>query len=410
MQPVTKHPKIFFIANKWCAGERKYGRSEWEVGMQSSLQSTDLAEFDVFHLDDYYLETTKKGDEALLQKISEYKPDMVYLITNRMPESDFYSLQWSTLATIKNDFKIPIVALWGDLALPEQVKISKALLPYVSLNVATELTAALARINRPDKYLYMWVPRDPRVFNNPGKTRDIEMGYVGSPKKDRLKRILYLVKNRIKVVYGGGERQEHLTTEQYVDRYQRSKIALSFSRASVNHVINARPFEVMLCGAMLLEQESFETMKLYVPYVDYVPYTSKRDMLRKAKYYLSHDAEREKIAQSGERKTEELYSAKRFWQVVIERTLDQTSEKSAIIENAIPPESLSQLSPATAFRMRFLNSVCSTSVGFFVYKLWHFRYWQDGVYGHISKLKPLLQKLLPKKVFESLLAQKRKIY
>ena len=407
---MQNRPKILLICNKWCEGKKLFGLSEWELGVQNSLDATGLADFQIIHLDEYCDSTQQKGDGEVLRKIPEYGPDIVYLIMFQMPGSSVNILDWSTLATIKNDFKIPIVALWGDLALPEQVKISKALLPYVSLNVATELTAALARINRPDKYLYMWVPRDPRVFNNPGKTRDIEMGYVGSPKKDRLKRILYLVKNRIKVVYGGGERQEHLTTEQYVDRYQRSKIALSFSRASVNHVINARPFEVMLCGAMLLEQESFETMKLYVPYVDYVPYTSKRDMLRKAKYYLSHDAEREKIAQSGERKTEELYSAKRFWQVVIERTLDQTSEKSAIIENAIPPESLSQLSPATAFRMRFLNSVCSTSVGFFVYKLWHFRYWQDGVYGHISKLKPLLQKLLPKKVFESLLAQKRKIY
>ena len=389
-----KKLKILFICDKWVNGIKKYGISEWDMGMQRSLESTGLADFSAFHFDDYYLINGKLGDAALLEKIAEYQPDLIFLITNKLPGTANKVLQWSTLDEIMNNLKIPIVALWGDLPTHEQVIISKKLLPYAVFNIGTAITAALARINRPDKYLYMWVPRDSRVFNNPNKKRDIDVGYLGSPRKDRLPYIIYLIKNGIQVLYGGGEGQEHLSVEQYADRYQRSKIVLSFSRSRVSQVINARPFEVMLCGAMLLEQESFETMKLYIPYVDYVPYTSKRDMLKKAKYYLAHDEEREKIAQSGQKKTEELYSAKRFWQSVVDRALYPKVNETYTLDNSFPKNTFEKVAPFTAFRMKWLNTLCSTRFGFFIYKSYHWRYWQEIVYAISAKIKPAFKKHL----------------
>ena len=405
----TQRPKILFICDKWVNGLKKYGLSEWDAGMQSSLESTGLAEADVFHLDDYYIQNGKKGDEALLQKIATYKPNMIYLITNKLPGTSTKVPDWSTFETIKNEFKIPLIALFGDLPTTEQVKISLAILPYAKLVVATAITAAFARINRPNKYLYMWVPRDPRIFNNPNKERNIDVGYFGSPRKDRMPHIWYLIKHNIKVIHGGGEGNEHLTVEQYADRYQRSKIVLSFARSRVSHVINARPFEVMPCGAMLLEQESFETMKLYIPYVDYVPYTSKRDMLKKAKYYLAHDEEREKIALSGQKKTEELYSAKRFWETVINRALEPTTEQKYLLDNSFPEGTFQYLSSLTTLRMKTLNKLCSTYPGFFVYKIYHWRYWQELVYAISAHTKPIFQKLLPERAVTFIVKIKRLI-
>ena len=408
-----KKPKILFIADKWCGGNKKYGISEWERGMQMTLESTGLASFDVFHLDDYFFNFNKNGDEAVLQKISEYQPDLIYIITNKMPGKSFNTLDWKTFEHIKNDLKIPMAAVWADLALTEQVKISLAILPYLEVIMACELSAALHRINRPDKYIPTWVPKDPRTFYNPGKQRDIELCYFGSPRKNRMKYIEYLKKGGVKVGYGGGEGFEHLTTEQYADRYQRSKIALSFSRSRSSHVFNTRPFEVMNCGAMLLEQESFELMKLYTPYVDYVPYCGKRDMLKKAKYYLAHDEEREKIARSGQKKTQEIYSAKNFWQILIHEALNGDPKNRPTLAYPIPPESLSRLSTWTAYKLRFLNWLCGSNFGFGVYRALNIYFWQES-FGDYSSVaigfsRKVSEKIMPKKLFEALLKMKRSL-
>jgi hypothetical protein len=408
-------PKILFIGDKWCGGRKEFGISEWDQGMQNSLRSTGLAQVDTFDVDDYYINTGKKSDEAVLEKIKESKPDFIYYISNKMPSSSAKVIEFSTLKKIKDELKVPLVALFGDLAVNEQVKISRAMLPYAKLLVATELTAALARINRPDKYMYMWVPRDPRIFNNPNKVRDVEVGYVGSPRKNRLEYLLYLAKNGINVKYGGGEGHEHLSVEQYTDRYKRSIIALSFARSHSSHVVNARPFEAILCGSMLLEQENFELMKLYVPYQDYVPYNGKKDMLKKAKYYLEHNEEREKIALSGQRKTEQLYSAKTFWQAVIERTLGP--EKNYVLDNSFPEGVFAHLSSFVSFKMKFLNWICGSWLGFAVYKIFNFRYWLEmwtEIWHHvffvpIGKIKPFLQRRMSGKTFNFILKIKRKL-
>ena len=402
--------KILFIGDKWCNGDKKFGSSEWEAGMLSSLESTGMADISIFHLDEYFDLNEKKGDEAVIQKIKTEKPDMIYIVMYQMPGSAVNVLDFSTLDEIKNNLKIPMAAVWGDLASEDEVKVALAVLPYTTLTVATELESVITRINKNKEILYMWVPRDPRIFNNPSKMRDIDIGYVGSPKNERLKKILFLVKNGVKVTYGGGERQEHLSLLQYTDRYQRSKIALSFARAGAFHVINARPFEVMLCGAMLLEQEGFETMKMYTPYVDYVPYTSKKDLLKKTRYYTERNEEREKIARSGQKKTEELYSAKRYWEVVIDQTLNYNPEKQQFFGNKIPPESIAKISTKTALKLKLLNSLCSNPAGYMLYKICHRKYWQEFFSLRISKLKPLVQKMLPKKFFDFLLTTKRKLY
>jgi hypothetical protein len=414
---MSLHPKILFIANKWSCGNKNYGLAEWEMGLQKSLESTGLADFDAFHFDDYYFTTGKHGDAALLQKIVEYKPDIIYLITNKMPGTDFDIMDWPTLDRIKDDFKIPMAAMWSDLQRNDQVKISEALLPYIVLNQSQGSSAALFRINKPEKYLHTWVPKDPRVFNNPGTNRDVDVSYFGSLRKKRLKYFKYLEKNGIKITSGGGESTQHLTTEQYAEKYRKSKIALSFARAGAIHINNARPFEIEPCGAMLLQQESFELMKWYIPYVDYVPYSNKKDMLKKARYYLTHDEERAKIARSGQEKSERLYSAKRFWQIVIDKTLGTNSGASYTFDYAIPVESLARLSPFKAFEMRLVNYLNGTSIGFAIYKAFNWRYWQD-VFGEIwhkvffvpiGKVKPFLQRKMSKKTFDFILKTKRKI-
>ncbi|MFA5127516.1 MAG: glycosyltransferase [Patescibacteria group bacterium] len=311
-------PKILFILDKWCAGNINFGVSAWETNFWQSLDTVGLAEFDLFHFDEYFRVNGKKGDEAVLKKIDEFKPQLICLVLYRMPGSANNVPTFETLEKIKNVRKIPMFTIWGDLEIIDQVKISESIDRFVDFHIFTALSSVFNSLRFKDKYAYFWVPKDPRYFFNDNRNRDIDISYVGSPKPDRLNRLNWLVKNGIDVKFTGGEREVHLSTEAYSDLFRRSKISLSFSRSRY-HVINARPFEVTLCGSLLLEQESIETVKLFTPFIDYVPFSSNKDLLEKCQYYINHDDARNLIANSGHNKSVQFYSARRFWDIVFKK-------------------------------------------------------------------------------------------
>ena len=74
----------------------------------------------------------------------------------------------------------------------------------------------------------------------------------------------------------------------------------------------------MFCGAMLLEEENFETARLFEPFVDYVPFRNTNDLIEKIEYYLKYEDEREKIARNGSQKAYERYSGTAFWKRILE--------------------------------------------------------------------------------------------
>lgn len=311
-------PKVLFVIDKWCAGEKKYGESEFENNLFFSLKTTQLAIVDRFHYDEFYDQHKELGDKAFINKCMAFNPSLICLVIYRKPGSSVNTPTFETLLFIKEKLKIPILSIWGQTDSAEQIEISKSILPYVNLNIATPSSTSVARINKHDKYVYLWVPKDNSFFNNKNKGRDIEISYVGSSKHERMKVIRYLRENGVSVYSAGGEREQHLSKIEYADLLQRSKITLSFSRSSFSHVTNARTFEAMSCGAMVMEQAGIETAKLFEPFVDYVPFYSKNDLLEKVRYYLKNGNELMQIAASGYNKYQAMYTADRFWSLVFD--------------------------------------------------------------------------------------------
>jgi len=312
-----RKPLVLFVGDFYCAGTEKMGKSEWEGNLWASLESTDLVNVARFHMDKYYGHFGKRGDEALIKSIKSIRPDYVLMVIYKQPGFDPTVVSLETIVTIAS-MNIPIISIWGDLEAEEQQALAKGLEPFMWKIVGTANKALCERFG----YTYMHVPKDPRVFNNPDKERDIDIVFSGSygyGREERQKYMNHLLNNGIRLIHGGSEGGDHFTTEDYADRYKRAKLALSFSQARGMNVVNARPFEVMNCGAMLLEQESLELAKLYTPFIDYVPWTTEDDLLNKVRYYLEHDDERKLIANNGYRKTQELYSAQTFWKKVLNK-------------------------------------------------------------------------------------------
>lgn len=316
-----RRPLVMFIGDYFCAGQPSMGKSEWEGNIAHSLDSTGLADVITFHFDKYYYHTGKRGDSALVERIDELKPDYIVLIIYKQFGQDPAVMVENTMKVIQM-LGVPVITIWGDLEAQQQRDILKTVAPYCHKVIGTASKEVVEGLG----HTYMHVPKDPRVFNNPGKERDIDVVFSGSyglGREERQHYLTYLLNNGVKLVCGGSEGRDHFSTEEYADRYKRAKLALSFSKAHGMNVVNARPFEVLACGAMLLEQDSPELARLFTPYVDYVPWTTEVDLLEKVRYYLSHEEERLFISKNGCKKIESLYSAKTFWGKVLD-----TSEES----------------------------------------------------------------------------------
>lgn len=299
---------ILFIGDYYCAGNPAMGKSEWEGNLAHSLDSTGLADVLCFHMDKYFLTTGKRGDEALLERIEEIKPDYTVLIIYKEPSSD------PTVASAETISKLPnLITIWGDLEAEEQRFLALKIAPFCKKVIGTANKTTVEGMG----YTYLHVPKDPRVFNNLNRERDIDVIFYGSHgygREERREALQYLIDNGVRLMVGGSEGGDHFSTEDYADGYKCAKIAISFSQARGMNVVNARPFEVMSCGAMLLEQKSEELAKLYTEGMDYAAWVDKVDLLERIKYYLEHEDERTLIASNGQRKTERLYSAKTFWE------------------------------------------------------------------------------------------------
>lgn len=94
--------------------------------------------------------------------------------------------------------------------------------------------------------------------------------------------------------------------EDAAKRFSESKIVFNIS---IRDDINMRLFETMGTGSFLLTNWLPTLIgRYFIDGVDFVTYNSYDDMIKKAKYYLKHEEEREKIAETGYKKAIALHT------------------------------------------------------------------------------------------------------
>lgn len=81
--------------------------------------------------------------------------------------------------------------------------------------------------------------------------------------------------------------------------FHSSKINLNLSLRSITSGIPLRAMDIMGAGGFLLTSYQPELAEFFTPDEDFVFFENEADLFAKIEYYLSHDREREKIAQSG---------------------------------------------------------------------------------------------------------------
>ncbi len=84
--------------------------------------------------------------------------------------------------------------------------------------------------------------------------------------------------------------------------FKNSKINLNMTLRSIHTGIPLRAMDIMGCGGFLLTNYQEDFLDYFEPGVDYVFYSSKKELLYLADYYLTHEEERMEIAENGYQK------------------------------------------------------------------------------------------------------------
>jgi spore maturation protein CgeB len=94
--------------------------------------------------------------------------------------------------------------------------------------------------------------------------------------------------------------------------------------------INMRCFETMATGTMLLTDRISHIEELFEDKKHLVLYDGLDDMIEKAKYYLDHDEEREKIAQAGYEEVMAKHTIQHRIDVILSEFMKSRQSKEAV--------------------------------------------------------------------------------
>ena len=95
-----------------------------------------------------------------------------------------------------------------------------------------------------------------------------------------------------------------------------SKINLNITMRGIQSGSSLRNQDIMAAGGFLLSNYQSDLADMYNDGEDLVMYYTRQDLADKIEYYLSHDKEREEIADNGRRKTLENNSYYLAWKKI----------------------------------------------------------------------------------------------
>lgn len=332
-KPFREKPHVLIISEKWCDARPEFGETNSAHSFWGPLEANKLASFDLIHFDQYYRERKTSADAALIERVIQSKPDFIFLIW-LWSEWEYNNPRLETLHFIREKLGVPICAWWGDTHAATIMSIANILSYYVDITFAGDSLSAYALgAERPEKFMPLPHPKDPRIFYDPEITRDVDVGFAGSieDRPDRKNGLELLKQNGINVYQAGGQRETKLPIREYAQILMRSKIVVNFNGYEQRTgVINGRIFEATLCGALLLEPARSGARDVFEPMVEYVPYENEQDLLEKVKYYLAHDDERNAIAARGRDRAKRCYTGEQFWNTVFD-TLRTKSKYDSLL-------------------------------------------------------------------------------
>ena len=254
----------------------------------------------------------KVMNQKFIEILKKEKPDyiMLFLIWD-----EFYP---ETLVRIKEILPNVKVVQWnGD----DDIKFDNYTIPYSAI-IDYQFISQLQFTKKYDEYLLPWfdmLGADIEKFRPLRLNKRYDVAFVGTPKGERLEYVRYLLQKGVKFVLGGGGWKDYpefkdkyigqVPDEEFIKLINETKINICFSKNyfSVPHVLE-RSLQVNACKAFALTGYAPGYFHKFTEKKDIVTFKNKEELLEKINYYLVHEKEREKIAESAYKKITKLYS------------------------------------------------------------------------------------------------------
>ena len=167
-------------------------------------------------------------------------------------------------------------------------------------------------------HLSLWAPQDKNLYKfKPYEEKNKKAAFYGRPFLERKNHLEHIKSKLNGFHFGGGQREESLSPEEYADAVADTKIILNFpAHGSGFSQLKSRVIEAMVCGSLMLELENDSTPTFFEAGKDYISCSSVDDMITKAAYYLNNEEEAEKIALSGYNKYIKNHTGQHYWDLV----------------------------------------------------------------------------------------------
>lgn len=226
--------------------------------------------------------------------------------------------QWITTDIIGQLHKVipdtPFVVWWGDSCegcdhayMTEIDKCMQLSIYYDSPTYATGITSIF------HTGLY-----NTSLFKDAGLERTIDVSIAGENTRENRRKIIESLRlNGIIVTSVGGWIEGWVSDEEYVQTYQKSKIALGILGKDQDQ-LRAKIFEIPLCGAMLLTDDTDIAKFIYKPNKECITFSDEFEALEACEYYLEHDDERLAIAEAGHKRALEICDAENYYNFIFE--------------------------------------------------------------------------------------------
>lgn len=308
--------KVLFVFQKWYGAELEWGETQQSY-QPEALRNTGFAkQITIFTIDELSKQLGRGNmEEMLLQICASERPELVVFAPSGWIHMD---PSRNIMNTITNTLGIRVLIMRTDADGIEGHRFNRSWFPFVTSIVFQDISVSYLGYGQNPKAIQGFGLANHNYFYDRGIKRDIDVSFVGSvgdwPR--RTEYIQFLREHGVDIATGGGQfGKNFLPYEEYAGIISRSKISLNFClhTGEVFPCIKGRVFEILQCRTCMFEDASTETMKFLEPDKDFIMYEGTEDLLDKVRYYLTHDEERERIADSGYRKVTQLYNARNFW-------------------------------------------------------------------------------------------------
>ena len=151
--------------------------------------------------------------------------------------------------------------------------------------------------------LYLPEGANPNVHRPYDVEKSIDVSFVGQCYGNRAEVVDELKRRGISVeAYGTDWPNGHLSNEEMVKTFSRSKINLGFGGVAGHKntfCLKGRDFEIPMSGGLYLTEDHPELAVAFRPGEEILTYSGIEDLFQKIKYYLNHPVEAEEVRAKG---------------------------------------------------------------------------------------------------------------